>query len=67
MAVARDFDQVEPLLLGDGQRLRRWHDTELLAGIVDHADLPDADAFVDPRAVVTAGTAIESDKNLLET
>src|ERR1700722_10685331 len=62
-----DFDQVEPFLLGDGQRLRRWHDTELLAGIVDHADLPDADALVDSRAVVTAGTAIESDKNLLDT
>src|SRR6185436_18317316 len=57
-----DLDQVEPLLLGDGQRLRRRHDAKLCAGIVDDADFPDPDAFVDPRAVVTAGTSVESDK-----
>src|SRR6185503_10284917 len=57
-----NLDQVEPLLLGDRQRLWRRHDAELCAGVVDDADFPDPDAFVDPRAVITAGTSVESDK-----
>ena len=44
------------------ERLRRRHDAELRAGVVDDADFADADAFVDARAVVTAGTSVESDK-----
>ena len=35
------------------------------AGVVDHADFADADAFVDAHAVVTAGTSVESDNCLL--
>src|SRR6185503_5103261 len=58
----RDLDQVEPLLLGDGESLRRRHDAELCARIVDHSDFTDPDAFVYPRAVVTAGTSVKSDK-----
>ena len=61
----RDLDQVEPLLLGDGQRLRRRHDAELLAGIVDDTDFADTNAFVDARAIVAAGTSVESDNGLL--
>src|ERR1019366_5719418 len=52
----------EPLLLGNRQRLRRRHDAELRAGVVNHADFADTNAFVDPRAVVSAGTSVESDK-----
>ena len=61
----RDFDQIESLLPRDGERLRRRHDAELLAGVVDHTDLSNADSFVDPHAIVAAGISIESDKNLL--
>ena len=32
------------------------------ARVVDDADFADPDAFVDPRAVVAAGTSVESDK-----
>ena len=65
-AVAAIFHQVEPLLPGDGQRLLRRHDAELLAGVIDDTDLAHADAFVDPRAVVTSRAgAIESDMDLL--
>ena len=57
----RDLDQVEPLLLRDGQSLRRRHDAELCAGVVDHPDFADADAFVDAYAVVASWTSVESD------
>src|SRR5688572_28003830 len=40
----RDLDEVEPLLAGDGERLRRRHDAELLAGVVDDADFANPDA-----------------------
>ena len=43
----RDLDQVEPLLLGDHERLRRRHDAELGAVVVDDADFLGADAVVD--------------------
>src|SRR5262249_50642047 len=58
----RDLDEVESLLLGDGQGLRRRHDAELLAGVIDHPDFADPDPFVDPHAIVAAGTARECDK-----
>jgi hypothetical protein len=61
----RDLDQIEPLLLGNGQGLRRRHDAELRARVVDHADLADPDAFVDPYAIVAAGTSVKSDNGLL--
>jgi hypothetical protein len=60
-----DLDEVEPFLLGDGDGLRRRHDAELLAGVVDHADFPHADSFVDPDAIVAAGTSVESYNDLL--
>jgi len=44
--------------------LRRRHDAELFAGVVDDAYLANADAFVDSRTVVAAWTSVESDKNL---
>ena len=56
-----DLDQIEPLLLGDGQRGGRWHDPELLTGLVDHADFSNTDALVGANAVVTSGRTIESD------
>src|SRR4051812_10581689 len=58
----RDLDQVEPLLLRNRERLRRRHDAELLAGVVDHPDFAHANALVDPHAIVAAGTSIECDK-----
>src|SRR6185503_7449721 len=58
----RDLDQFEHLLLGNRERLRRRHDAELRAGVVDHADFPHTDPFVDPRAIVAAGTSVKSDK-----
>src|SRR5688572_12010359 len=59
-----DLHEVEPLLPRDGQCLRRRHDPELRAVLVDDADFPDPDAFVDPRAVVAPRTSVKSDKNL---
>ena len=35
------------------------------AGVVDDPDFADADAFVDPHAIVAAGTSVESDNGLL--
>src|SRR5207237_390446 len=59
----RDLDEVEALLLCDGQRGRRRHDPELRPGLVDHADFSNTDAFVGANAVITARRAIESDKS----
>jgi len=43
--------------------LRRRHDAELLAVIVDDPNFPDANAFVDASPVVTPRSrSIESDK-----
>jgi hypothetical protein len=39
----------------------RRHDAELLAGVVDDADLADPDTFVDTGAIVAPRTAIECD------
>src|SRR5690606_16688359 len=60
----RDLDQVEPLLTRNGERLRRRHDSELLAGLVDDPNLANPDAFVDADTVITSGRAIVSDKIL---
>src|SRR5215471_1198213 len=60
-----DLHEVEPLLPRDGQRLRRRHDPELRAVLVDDADFTDPDAFVDPRAIVAPRTAIKCDNSLL--
>src|SRR5262249_20132419 len=59
----RDLDQVEPLLLGNGEGLRRRHDAELLARVVDDANFANPDAFVDPHTVVAPGPSVESDKS----
>src|SRR5688572_14788611 len=61
----RDLDQVEPLLTRDGDRLRRRHDPELLAGFVDHANFTNPDALVGADTVVTSGRTIESYSCLL--
>ena len=65
LAVGEISDQVEPLLLGDRDGLRRRHDAELLAGVVDYADFADANPFVDPHAIVAAGTSVKSYNSLL--
>src|SRR5436190_15221637 len=62
----RDLDEVESFLPCDGQGLRRRHDAELLAGVVDDADFADPDALVDPHAIVAAGTTGECDKASLQ-
>ena len=49
----RDLDQVQSFLLGNGQRLRRRHDAELLAVIIDYANFPNPDSFVDANTIVT--------------
>ena len=51
----RDLDEVEALLPGDRQRLRRRHDAELLARVVDHADFPYPDALVGANAIIATG------------
>jgi hypothetical protein len=56
----RNLDEVETLLPRDGQRLRRRHDAQLFARVVDDPDLADTDPFVDSRPVVTSWTSIES-------
>jgi hypothetical protein len=58
-----DLHQVQPFLSGYGQCLRRGHDAQLLAGVINHANFTNTDAFVDAEPVVTpAGTiTIESD------
>jgi hypothetical protein len=45
--------------------LRRRHDAQLLAGVIDDPDLPNSDALVDPDTVVSTWAAIESDNYLL--
>src|SRR5439155_7545401 len=57
----RDLDEVESLLLGDGQRGRRRHDPELLSRLVDHADFSNTNALVGTNAIITSGRTIESD------
>src|SRR3954467_1229615 len=61
----RDLDEVEPFPPRDGHRVRRWHDPELCAVLVDDANFTDPDAFVDPRAIVATRTAVKSYNNLL--
>ena len=51
----RDLDEVESLLLRNRKRLRRRHDAQLLPRVVDDADFPNADAFVDADTVVSSG------------
>src|SRR5439155_11166881 len=63
----RDLDQVEPLLLGDRERLRRRHDAELRAAVVDHADFANADAFIDADAIIAPRATGKSDNYLLAT
>jgi hypothetical protein len=45
----RHLDEVEPLLLCQGERVGRRHDAQLLPFIVDDPDLADADHFVDAK------------------
>src|SRR5207247_3289723 len=47
----RDFDEVEPLLFGERERLRRRHDAELLAGVVDDTNFADPDPLVDADTI----------------
>ena len=47
---------VEPFVTG----------VELLAGVVDHTNFADADAFVDPHAIVAAGASVKCDNGLLD-
>ena len=59
----RNLHQVQPLLLRDGEGLRRRHDAQLLPVIVDDPNFPYADAFVDANTVVTPRSrSIESYK-----
>src|SRR4029453_5463092 len=57
--------QIESLLFRDSQCLRWRHDAELVAGVVDYADLANANAFVDSHAIVTSWSSVESDNYLL--
>jgi len=42
-----DFHQIKLLLLGDLQRVERSHNSQLVARIVNHADLRNPDLFID--------------------
>jgi hypothetical protein len=48
----RDLDEIQSLLLRDGECLRRRHDAELLAIIVYDPNLPNPNALVDPNTIV---------------
>src|SRR5204862_901891 len=56
----RDLDQIEPLFLGEPQRLVRRHDAELLF-LEDDPDLRDANSVVGTKALLGA-TAIETSR-----
>src|SRR5262245_13072998 len=58
----RDLDEVEALLLRDGQRLGRRHDAELLPGVVDDANFSYPDSLVHADAIVASRSSIECDK-----
>ena len=64
-AVGEISTRSSPFCSRERERLRRRHDAELRAGVVDDPDFPDPDAFVDPDAVVASRTAVESDNGLL--
>jgi hypothetical protein len=61
-AVGEISTRSSPFLFGNRERLRRRHDAELRAGVVDHAEFPDPNPFVDARPVVAAWTSVECDK-----
>ena len=50
----RNLHQVEALGLGNGERLRRRHDPQLLPVVVDHANFPNPNPFVYAGAIVTS-------------
>jgi hypothetical protein len=62
----RDLDQVESLAAGDRQRLRRRHDPQLRACVIDHPDFANSDALVDADAIVASWAAVVSDNCLLD-
>ena len=43
-----DFHQIKFLLPGDLQGVKRSHDPELVARVIDHADLRNPDLLIDP-------------------
>jgi hypothetical protein len=49
-------------LFGNRERLRRRHDAELRACVVDDTNLTDPNAFVDSRPIVASWTSVECDK-----
>ena len=63
----RNLHQVQSLASRERERLRRRHDAELLAVVVDDANFAHPDSFVDPNTVVAAWASIESDNYLLQT
>src|SRR5690348_12561197 len=58
----RNLDEVEALRPRQRERLRRRHDAELCAGVVDYPDFPYPDAFVHSDAIIASWPAVESDK-----
>jgi hypothetical protein len=42
----RDFYQVEVLFAGHLERFERWHDSNLLAFVADHANFAGADTII---------------------
>ena len=60
----RDLHQVQTLLPCDRDGLRRRHDAELLPGVVDDADLADANPLVHPGPIVASAGTFESDNSL---
>jgi hypothetical protein len=60
-----DLDEIQSLGARERHGLRRRHDAQLLARVVDDADFPYSDAFVDADAIVTPWAAIECDMNPL--
>ena len=58
-----DLDQVEITLLSHLERLLRLDDPDLLAVLVDEADLADTDALVDARLVPLGHPAVKTSRD----
>jgi hypothetical protein len=47
LSLRRDLDEIESALARDLDRLLRWHYAKLISVLVDDADFPNSDPFVD--------------------
>src|SRR5262245_19650744 len=60
----RNLYEIEYFRLVEHECLWRRHDAELLAGLVDNADLTNPNALIGTNTIVTSWATVESDRNL---